>query len=87
MESGGKITLFFPIDPVDIRIAPQPGQLAFGIGASGQRRGKAALIRRFQVYALIGGHCHAEGGELTKSEWSYMIGLGENRIFVWKQRH
>lgn len=64
-----------------------PTSPAFGMGSSGQSRGKAALIRRFQVHALIGGHCHAEGGELTRSKWSYMIGLGKNRIFVWKQRH
>lgn len=43
--------------------------------------------RESWTHALIGGHCHAEEGELTRSEWSYMIGLGENRIFVWKQRH
>lgn len=63
-----------------------PTSPVFGVDLSGQSKGKAARVRRFQVHVLIGGHCREEGGELTRSEGSYMIFLGENRIFVWKQR-
>lgn len=64
-----------------------PTSPPFGVDSSRRSRGKAAYVRRFQVHVLIGGHCHEGGGELTRSEGSYMVGLGENRVFVWKRRH